>query len=65
MPKVRDVILLVERDGWRLARTRGSHRVYKHPTKQGIVVIAGRPGVDVPQGTWNNILKQAGLQRRS
>ena len=39
-------------------------RVYKHPTKQGIVVIAGRPGVDVPQGTWNNILKQAGLQRR-
>ena len=65
MPKVRDAIRLVERDGWRLAWTRGSHRVYKHPAKQGIVVIAGHPGVDMPQGTWNNILKQAGLQRRS
>ena len=64
MPKVRDGIRLVERDGWRLARMKGSHRVYKHPAKPGIVVIAGHPGVDVPQGTWNNILKQAGLRRR-
>ena len=53
---------MVERDGWRLARTRGSHRVYKHSVKRGIVVIAGNPGVDLPQGTWNNILKQAGLR---
>ena len=65
MPKVREAIRLVERDGWRLVRTRGSHRVYKHSDKQGIVVIAGHPGVDVPQGTWNEILKQAGLQKRS
>ena len=62
MPKVRDAIRIVERDGWRLARTRGSHRVYKHPVKRGIVVVAGNPGVDLPQGTWNNILKQAGLR---
>ncbi|MCY3667249.1 MAG: type II toxin-antitoxin system HicA family toxin [Gemmatimonadetes bacterium] len=62
MPKVRDAIRMVERDGWRLARTRGSHRVYKHPVKRGIVVVAGNPGVDLPQGTWNNILKQAGLR---
>ena len=64
MPKVRDAIRLVERDGWRLVRTRGSHRVYKHPAKRGVVVIAGHPGVDVPQGTWNSIIKQAGLQTR-
>ena len=62
MPKVRDAIRIVERDGWRLARTRGSHRVYKHPAKRGIVVVAGNPGVDLPQGTGNNILKQAGLR---
>ena len=61
MPKVRDAIRLVERDGWGHVRTRGSHRVYKHAEKRGIVVIAGSPGVDLPQGTWNNILKQAGL----
>ena len=61
MPKVRDAIRLIERDGWRLVRTRGSHRVFKHPDKRGIVVIAGKPGVDMPQGTWHNVLKQAGL----
>ena len=62
MPKVREAMLLVERDGWRIARRRGSHRVYKHQEKPGIVVIAGNPGVDLPQGTWNNIRKQAGLK---
>ena len=43
---------------------RGSHRVFKHPDKQGIVVVAGRPGVDMPQGTWHNVMKQAGLRKR-
>ena len=62
MPKVREVIRQVEQDGWRLARTRGSHRVYKHPRKPGIVVIAGNPGVDMPPGTYNEVLKQAGLK---
>ncbi|HIM61348.1 MAG: addiction module toxin, HicA family [Chloroflexi bacterium] len=52
MPKVRDAIRLVERDGWFLARTKGSHRQYKHPIKSG-------------SGTWNSILKQAGLAREA
>ena len=54
MPKVRDAI--------RLARTRRSHRQYKHPEKPGLVTIAGKPGVDVPPGMWANILKQAGIE---
>ena len=62
MPNVSEAIRLLEREGWMLSRTRGSHRVYKHPNKQGIVVVAGKPGVDLPQGTWNSILKQAGLK---
>ena len=41
MNKVRDAIRLVERDGWRLVRTRGSHRMYKHPERPGTVTIAG------------------------
>ena len=60
--KVRDVIRLVEDDGWFLVRTRGSHRHYKHATKPGLVTIAGHPGVDMPKGTLNSILKQAGLK---
>ena len=60
--KVRDVIRLIEDDGWFHVRTRGSHRHYKHPTKPGLVTIAGHPGVDMPKGTLNSILKQAGLK---
>lgn len=59
--KVRDVIKLIEDDGWYLARTRGSHRQYKHLTKSGLVTIAGKPGDDVAPGTLNSILRQAGL----
>ena len=62
MPKVRDAIRLMERDGWRWVRTRGSHRHFKHPEKPGLVTIAGTPGTDLPAGTWNNIMKQAGLE---
>jgi predicted RNA binding protein YcfA (HicA-like mRNA interferase family) len=60
--KVRDVIKLIEEDGWFHVRTRGSHRHYKHPTKPGLVTIAGHPGVDMPKGTLNSVLKQAGLK---
>ena len=60
--KIRDVIRLVEDDGWFHVRTRGSHRHYKHATKPGLVTIAGHPGVDMPKGTLNSILKQAGLK---
>ena len=62
MRKVRDAIRLVEQDGWSLARTKGSHRQYHHTHKRGTVTIAGRPGEDVARGTWNSILRQAGLK---
>jgi predicted RNA binding protein YcfA (HicA-like mRNA interferase family) len=60
--KVRDAIKLIELDGWRLARTRGSHRQYHHPAKPGTVTIAGRPSVDLDPKTHRSILKQAGLK---
>ena len=62
MPRVREAMRLVEKHGWRIARIRGSHRIYKHPVKSGIVVIAGNEGYDLHKGTYNNILKQAGLK---
>jgi predicted RNA binding protein YcfA (HicA-like mRNA interferase family) len=46
--KVADLIRLLEEEGWRLARTRGSHRQYKHPSKLGTVTVAGKPSLDVP-----------------
>ena len=60
--KVRDVLRRLREDGWYLARTRGSHRVLKHPTKQGIVVLAGHPGKDVARGTLRSVWKQAELE---
>jgi len=61
--KVGELIRLLTEDGWRLARTRGSHRQYKHPSKSGTVTVAGKPSLDVPPGTLNAILKQAGLSK--
>jgi predicted RNA binding protein YcfA (HicA-like mRNA interferase family) len=60
--KVRDIIKMLEKDGWYLMRTKGSHRQFKHPIKPGIVTVAGKLGLDVPPGTLNSILKQAGLK---
>jgi predicted RNA binding protein YcfA (HicA-like mRNA interferase family) len=40
--KVREIIKLIEADGWYLAITRGSHRQYKHPTKAGLVTYRGK-----------------------
>lgn len=61
--KVREVIRLIESDGWVLVRTKGSHRQFQHPTKPGTVTIAGNPGVEVPAGTLNSVPKQAGLKK--
>ena len=61
--KVREAIKLIEGDGWRLVRTKGSHRQFRHAVKPGTVTIAGRLGVDVPIGTMNSILKQSGLRK--
>lgn len=60
--KHRDIIKLIEQDGWYWKRTSGSHRIYKHPTKPGSVVVAYHGAKDVPEGTLKSILKQAGLE---
>lgn len=59
--KLRDIIKRIEQDGWIWKRTSGSHRIYKHPTKHGTVVVAYHGAKDVPEGTLKNILRQAGL----
>ena len=61
--KVKELIDLLESDGWILVRTKGSHRQFHHLTKKGTVTVAGKPIVDVPPGTLNSALKQAGLKK--
>jgi len=62
--KVREIIKLIEADGWYLVRQKGSHRQYKHPIKKGLVTIAGHQLSDeVAQGTLHSIYKQAGIEK--
>lgn len=61
--KVQELIARLEADGWYQVRQKGSHRQYHHASKVGTVTVAGKPSVDVPPGTLNSILKQAGLKK--
>ena len=62
--KVRDVLKLLNEDGWYLVATEGSHRQFKHPTKVGRVTVPGKPNDDLPIGTLNSVLRQAGLKKQ-
>ena len=61
-PKAREAIRIVERDGWYLVRTKGSHRHFHHPVKPGTVTIPGPPGKELKKWQWTSILRQAGMR---
>jgi predicted RNA binding protein YcfA (HicA-like mRNA interferase family) len=56
-----DLIKMIEKEGWYLVRTKGSHHHFKHPTQKGLVTIP-HPKKDVPKGTVKSILRQAGIE---
>jgi predicted RNA binding protein YcfA (HicA-like mRNA interferase family) len=60
--KVRQVIRLLEDDGWMLVTQEGSHRQFKHATKSGRVTVSGNLGDDMPKGTFGSVKRQAGLK---
>ncbi|MCL2325769.1 MAG: type II toxin-antitoxin system HicA family toxin [Proteobacteria bacterium] len=51
---------MVEKEGWTLVRAKGSHQIFEHSEKQGVIVIPNHKGT-LPVGTANSILKQAGV----
>jgi predicted RNA binding protein YcfA (HicA-like mRNA interferase family) len=61
--KVREVIRLLQQDGWRHVRTKGSHRQFQHFIKPGTVTVSGKLGRDIPPGTLHSILKSSGLKK--
>ncbi|MDP9164233.1 MAG: type II toxin-antitoxin system HicA family toxin [Pseudomonadota bacterium] len=46
--------------GWQLDRVRGSHHVFRHPGRPGIVVVP-HPKKDLGKGLVAEIRKQAGV----
>lgn len=61
--KIRQIIKMIKTDGWFLARQRGSHRQFKHPTKIGLVTVAGHVSKELAPKTEKSILRQAGLDQ--
>ena len=61
--KVRDLIKLIEGDGWRQIAQRGSHGQFKHHAKAGKVTVAGGPSDEVHPKTLSSVLRQAGLKK--
>lgn len=59
--KSKEIIKLIEKDGWIQVRQRGSHVQFKHPSKKGLVTVPFH-NTDLGKGTANSILKQAGLK---
>lgn len=58
--KVKEVIKLLEADGWYLAYIKGDHKQFKHPIKTGKVTVRGKPSETVEQELLNSMWKQAG-----
>lgn len=61
--KVREIVKLIENDGWQHVATRGSHRQYKHGSKPGRVTIPGKMSDDVSPAMAASILRQAGITK--
>ena len=55
----RDVIRRLIQDGWRLVRSKGSHRQFKHPDRSGLVTVP-HPKKQLPKETLKSIFRQAG-----
>lgn len=60
--KVNEILKLLNKDGWVLDRTTGSHRQFIHPSKKGLVTVHGKPSDDISPKTLKSIFKQAGLK---
>ena len=60
--KVRELLALLQRDGWHIDRTRGSHRQLHHVIKPGTVTVSGHPSEDIHPKTLKSVLRQADLE---
>ena len=61
--KVREMIKIIEKEGWYFHAQEGSHKQYKHPTKKGRVTIPDHgKNQDLGHDVVKSIMNQAGLK---
>lgn len=57
--KDKDLLKLLQKNGWKVARVQGSHHILQKDGKTEVVPVHGR---DVPIGLLTKILKRTGLK---
>ncbi len=57
--KDKDLLRLLKKNGWTVARVNGNHHVLQKGEQTTVLPIHGR---DVPTGLLNQILKETGLK---
>ena len=57
----REIIKMLQDDGWYEVSCVGDHHQFKHPIKKGRVTVT-HPKKDIPAGTVRNIEKQSGVK---
>lgn len=62
--KVRDVIEVLERDGWVHRDTTGDHRNYKKLGERFIITVPGKLSDEVSPGVLSDIRRKTGLSLR-
>jgi predicted RNA binding protein YcfA (HicA-like mRNA interferase family) len=60
--KTRDLIKLLNQNGWTQVRQKGSHKQFKHATNPNLITVPDHPG-DLKPGTLADVLKKAGIER--
>jgi predicted RNA binding protein YcfA (HicA-like mRNA interferase family) len=61
--KIKDILNILQKDGWYEVRQKGSHKQFKHPRKNGLVTVSyHKASEELAPGTLNSILKQAQLK---
>ena len=60
--KIRDVIKMIERDGWKYDDLKRGHHIYTQPTEPGKVTVSGHPSDKAHPKSLRSMLKQAGLR---
>lgn len=57
----KELLKLLERDGWIMRNSKGSHHIFKHPVKTGHITVP-HPKKDLGVGLVQKLLKQAGIK---
>ncbi|RKE92815.1 MULTISPECIES: type II toxin-antitoxin system HicA family toxin [Xenorhabdus] len=59
-----DLMRLLEKNGWKLKRIKGSHHQFTHPEFAAVITVP-HPRRDIKPGTLSKILKDAKLKQSS